>query len=55
MFIMLYNILLPINHYIGTGGSCLSQIFWEHENLSGLSIIQVIQLLLLKDNSCSGI
>ena len=20
-----------------TGGSCLSQIFWEHENLSGLS------------------
>ena len=33
-----------------TGGSCLSQIFWEHENLSGLSIIQLIQLLLLKMN-----
>ena len=28
-----------------TGGSCLSQIFWEHENLSGLSIIWLIQLL----------
>ena len=30
---------------IKTGGSCLSQIFWEHENLSGLSIIRLIQLL----------
>ena len=28
-----------------TGGSHLSQIFWEHENLSGLSIIRLIQLL----------
>ena len=28
-----------------TGGSCLSQIFWEHENLSSLSIIWLIQLL----------
>ena len=28
-----------------TGGSRLSQIFWEHENLSGLSIIWLIQLL----------
>ena len=28
-----------------TGGSCLSQIFWEHENLSDLSIIQLIHLL----------
>ena len=28
-----------------TGGSCLSRIFWEHENLSGLSIIWLIQLL----------
>ena len=28
-----------------TGGSHLSWIFWEHENLSGLSIIQLIQLL----------
>ena len=27
-----------------TGGSRLSRIFWEHENLSGLSIIQLIQL-----------
>ena len=33
-----------------TGGSCLSWIFWEHENLSGLSIIRLIQLLLLKTN-----
>ena len=30
---------------INTGGSCLSRIFWEHENLSGLSIIWLIQLL----------
>ena len=28
-----------------TGGSRLSQIFWEHENLSDLSIIRLIQLL----------
>ena len=27
-----------------TGGSHLSWIFWEHENLSGLSIIWLIQL-----------
>ena len=33
-----------------TGGSCLSRIFWEHENLSGLSVIWLIQLLLLKTN-----
>ena len=29
----------------GTGGSRLSQIFWDHENLSSLSIIQLITLL----------
>ena len=28
-----------------TGGSRLSWIFWEHENLSSLSIIRLIQLL----------
>ena len=28
-----------------TGGSRLSQNFWEHENLSSLSIIRLIQLL----------
>ena len=28
-----------------TGGSRLSWIFWEHENLSGLSIIWLIHLL----------
>ena len=33
-----------------TGGSRLSRIFWEHENLSGLSVIRLIQLLLLKTN-----
>ena len=27
-----------------TGGSCLSQIFWEHENLSGLSVIWLFTL-----------
>ena len=25
-----------------TGGSHLSQVFWEHENLSGLSIVWLI-------------
>ena len=28
---------------IATGGSHLSQSFWEHENLSGLRVIQLIQ------------
>ena len=28
-----------------TGGSHLRQVFWEHENLSSLSIIWLIQLL----------
>ena len=28
-----------------TGGSRLNRIFWEHENLTGLSIIWLIQLL----------
>ena len=31
-----------ILYYVYTGGSPLSQIFWEHENLSSLSIIQLI-------------
>ena len=37
----------PLNSYVLdiTGGSRLSRIFWEHENLSGLSIIRLIQLL----------
>ena len=30
----------------GTGGSCLSWIFWEHENLSGLSVIWLIYIKL---------
>ena len=34
----------PVDIY-GTGESCLSWIFWEHENLSSLSIIWLIQLL----------
>ena len=38
----------PMNMF--TGGSRLSRIFWEHENLSDLSIIRLIQLLLLKTN-----
>ena len=36
--------------FVYTGGSRLSRIFWEHENLSGLSVIRLIQLLLLKTN-----
>ena len=32
----------------GTGGSRLSQIFWEHENLSGLSIIRLIYIKLYR-------
>ena len=30
----------------GTGGSRLSQIFWEHENQSGLLVIQLIYIKL---------
>ena len=33
---------------ICTGGSHLSRIFWEHENLSGLSIIQLIYIKLYR-------
>ena len=32
-----------------TGGSCLSQIFWEHEILSGLSVIWLIYIKLYKE------
>ena len=32
-----------------TGGSHLSQIFWEHENLSGLSVIWHINIKLYKE------
>ena len=39
-FISFYSFFIPF-----TGGSHLSRIFWEHENLSGLSIIRLIQLL----------
>ena len=34
-------LLINDNHTV-TGGSRLSQIFWEHENLSGLSVIEII-------------
>ena len=40
-----------------TGGSCLSWIFWEHENLSGLSVIRLIQIMqgnLAKKSGLSG-
>ena len=33
----------------GTGGSCLSWIFWEHEILSGLSVIQLTYIKLYKE------
>ena len=32
-----------------TGGACLSQIFWDHEILSGLSVIQLIYIKLYKE------
>ena len=31
-----------------TGGSCLSQIFWEHENLSSLLVIKLIYIKLYR-------
>ena len=31
-----------------TGGSCLSQIFWEHENQSGLLVIRLIYIKLYR-------
>ena len=39
--------ILTFNFY--TGGSCLSQSFWEHEILSGLSGIQLIYIKLYKE------
>ena len=33
-------------HYAVTGGSCLSRIFWEHENQSGLLVIWLIYIKL---------
>ena len=30
---------------LNTGGPHLSQIFWEHENLSGLSVIWLISMI----------
>ena len=35
--------------FVDTGGSCLSQIFWEHENLSGLSVLWLIYIELYKE------
>ena len=32
-----------------TGGSHLSRIFWEHENLFGLSVIRLIYIKLYKE------
>ena len=32
----------------GTGGSCLSQIFWEHENQSSLLVIWLIYIKLYR-------
>ena len=31
-----------------TGGHCLSQIFWEHESQSGLSVIWLIYIKLYR-------
>ena len=31
------------------GGFCLSRIFWEHEILSGLSVIWLIYIILYKE------
>ena len=41
---------LELLHMIkqNTGGSRLSRIFWEHENLSGLSIIRLIYIKLYR-------
>ena len=41
--------LTPLmNIYDSTGGSHLSQIFWEHENLSSLSVIWLIYIKLYR-------
>ena len=34
---------------IFTGGSCLSRIFWEHENQSGLLVIWLIYIKLNRE------
>ena len=55
MFVYVYSfIILCINYPVGQSackhlvqvGFCLNQIFWEHENLSGLSVIRLIQLFI---------
>ena len=43
--ILCWILVFMITKELYTGGSRLSRIFWEHENLSGLSIIRLIQLL----------
>ena len=40
------KMILMIYHQSDTGGSCLSQIFWEHEDLSGLLVIWLIYIKL---------
>ena len=35
--------------YYNTGGSHLSWIFWEHDNISGLSVIWLIYIKLYKE------
>ena len=40
-----YTTVMKIHYVVlHTGESCLSQIFWEHENLSGLSVLIYIKL-----------
>ena len=42
----LYQLASYMGNYVYawyTGGSHLSQVFWEHENLSGLRVIWLIQ------------
>ena len=33
-----------VHSFIIAGGSCLSWIFWKHENLPGLSVLIYIKL-----------
>ena len=46
------NPILFLHDLITTGGSHLSRIIWEHENLSGLSVIFLISTNLHVSWSC---
>ena len=48
MVILNLSLLDRRSQFFGTGGSCLSRIFWEHENQSNLLVIWLIYIKLYR-------